>query len=530
MLTYLQDKFILEYIMPLPKLVFLLLICQLVTIDALSQQSQSRNYYVSENGNDSNDGSKEHPLKTIDKLNTIPLHGADTIYFNAAQTFTGQLVIDSSKAGLPGKPLVITSYGNTNAIIDAGNTTALTVTNSSFIKVYNLNFTGAGRKEGNTKDGVAVLYSHDITLDDINIQGFQKAGLFIYSSLDIKVTKVYAYNNGFAGIFINGDYQKRNSNRIYLGECKAENNPGDPTNLTNHSGNGIIAGNCKNLLIEYCTATNNGWDMPRIGNGPVGIWCYEADSVIIQHCISYRNKTSKGSDDGGGFDLDGGVTNSVIQYCLSYENDGSGYGIFQYDGASNWHDNTIRYCISENDGAVSTARAGVLIWNSSRDTSQFKRCYFYNNVVYNNKTAALCYADESEQAGFYFLNNIFVAKDSILTGKEHSGVFLANDWWSLNNRFNIAGIKDFTNWIQQYKKEQYNGSVAGLNIKPKFKRPGKTSLTNALKLNQFNRYKIPGRSRLRVNGINLMKIFGIANGGKDFNQNVAPERGIGACF
>ena len=81
------------------------------------------------------------------------------------------------------------------------------------------------------------------------------------------------------------------------------NNPGDPTNLNNHSGNGIIAGFCKNILIEYCTANNNGWDMPRIGNGPVGIWCYEADSVIIQHCISYQNKTSKGGEDGGGYDL-----------------------------------------------------------------------------------------------------------------------------------------------------------------------------------------------------------------------------------
>ena len=517
--------------MPTARLLLLLLACQLLfSPDVFSRSYQSRGYYLDNTGNDFNDGSKEHPLKTIDRLNAVSLHGGDTVYFKSGEIFAGQVLIDSSKAGQQNTPLVITSYGDNNATIDGGNTTALTITNSSFIKVYKLNFNGAGRKEGNTKDGVAVLYSHDITLDDISIQGFQKAGLLVYSSVDVRATKVYAHNNGFAGIFINGDYQKRNSNRIYLGDCKAENNPGDPTNLTNHSGNGIIAGNCKNLLIEYCTATNNGWDMPRIGNGPVGIWCYEADSVVIQHCISYRNKTSKGSDDGGGFDLDGGVTNSVIQYCLSYENDGSGYGIFQYDGASNWHDNTIRFCISENDGAVSTAHAGVLIWNSSHDTAQFKRCYFYNNVVYNNKTAAICYADESEQAGFYFLNNIFVAKDSILTGKEHSGVFLANDWWSLNNRFNIAGIKDFTSWLQQYKKEQYNGSVAGLNIKPKLKRPGKTSLANALKLNQFKRYRIPRRSRLRSSGINLLQVFGIANGGKAFNQNAAPEKGIGTCF
>ena len=67
------------------------------------------------------------------------------------------------------------------------------------------------------------------------------------------------------------------------------------------------------VLIEYCTATNNGWDMPRTGNGPVGIWAYESDSVLIQRCIAYRNKTQKGAADGGGFDFDGGMTNSIIR-------------------------------------------------------------------------------------------------------------------------------------------------------------------------------------------------------------------------
>ena len=146
--------------------------------------------------------------------------------------------------------------------------------------------------------------------------------LFVYSSSSITITHVNAYENGFAGISIEGEYGTKNSRQILIADCVVENNPGDPSNFKNHSGNGIIAGNCKSVTIEYCIATNNGWDMPRIGNGPVGIWCYEADSVTIQYCISYKNKTSKGADDGGGFDLDGGVTNSIIQYCLSYENHG----------------------------------------------------------------------------------------------------------------------------------------------------------------------------------------------------------------
>ena len=79
--------------------------------------------------------------------------------------------------------------------------------------------------------------------------------------------------------------------------------------------------------------------MPRIGNGPVGIWADEASNVTIQYCISHPINTAKGAKDGGGFDFDGGITNSIIQYCLSYENQGAGYGLFQYAGASPWHNN-----------------------------------------------------------------------------------------------------------------------------------------------------------------------------------------------
>ena len=97
--------------------------------------------------------------------------------------------------------------------------------------------------------------------------------------------------------------------------------------------------------------------MPRQGNGPVGIWAWMSDHVKIQYCISYKNRTSRGGKDGGGFDLDGGVTNSLIQYCLSYENEGAGYGLFQYPGASDWSNNIIRYSVSIND-ARTTEGAG----------------------------------------------------------------------------------------------------------------------------------------------------------------------------
>jgi hypothetical protein len=371
---------------------------------------------------------------------------------------------------------------------------------------------------------------NNILINNVDIQGFQKAGLLIYTSSNIEAKNVYAHENGFAGIEVRGVNAKEDCRNILISNCKAENNPGDPSNLDNHSGNGIIAGFCKNVTIEYCTATNNGWDMPRKGNGPVGIWCYEADSVIIQHCISYRNKTSAGAADGGGYDFDGGVTNSIIQYCLSYENQGSAFGIFQYAGASNWHNNTIRYSISENDGNVSAAHAGAFIWNSSRDTNQLRDLLFYNNVIYNEEGSAISYERESENAGFRFYNNIFVAKDTLITGKETSVVYLANNWWSLPGRLNIDSIRRLDTSDFQKSKTQSNNKEIGLYMDPQFEKPGNTTLTDPLQLKTFFNYRISQNSALRQNGIDLNKLFGINTGGKDFNQRKILENGIGASF
>lgn len=455
------------------------LLCN-VCIAQKNNNTKGRAYYISAKGNDAAAGTPKAPWQTITRVNSAGLSANDTILFAAGETFRGTLFL-SGVTALRGKKFIISSYGKGRAIIDGGDSNAVALYKCENIKLYNLHCKGSGRKTGNTKDGIAINTCSHIDIMDIDVEGFQKAGLFVYASTFIKVLGVKAYDNGFAGITVSGDYGYHNCSDIYIGDCNAENNPGDPTNLTNHSGNGIIAGYCKNVLIENCTATNNGWDMPRTGNGPVGIWCFEADSVIIQRCIAYKNKTSQGGGDGGGFDLDGGVTNSVIQYCLSYQNQGSGYGIFQYAGAGNWHDNIIRFNISEDDGNVSPAHAGIFIWNSSRDTSQFKNCRFYNNIVYNSQNAAIAYDKESEHTGFVFYNNIFVANDTLVNG-EGSDIFTGNNWYSLRSGFNMHGITNFTNWATQYHQEQKNGRITGRNVKPDLKNILNTNITQPAQL------------------------------------------------
>ena len=481
---------------PLSKTVFFIFLFFCCIENAAAHLKGSRAYYVDTSGNDKNAGDKNHPFKTITRINKLELHPGDSILLEAGQIFKGSLKINLKRGSE--KTVFIFSHGKGFAIIDSGNEGGIIINNANNLHLSNLHIKGSGRKEGNKYNGVFINNCTKISMDNFIITGFQKAGLFIYSSTEISILNVHAYENGFAGISVEGDYKKRNSGNILIKNCIAKNNPGDPSNFNNHSGNGIIVGNCKNVIIENCVATDNGWDMPRIGNGPVGIWCYEADSVIIQYCISYKNKTAKGADDGGGFDFDGGVTNSIIQYCLSYENYGSAFGIFQYDGASPWYDNIIRDNISENDGTVSAAQAAAYIWNSSGDEKQFKNLSFYNNILYNENVAAIHYASgQSKRAGFDFHNNIFAAKDEIIKGKSTGDNFHQNTWWSIESGFNADSTKDFNTWVLQKTKENNNRNDPGRNSNPGFIKVFFKTVADTYKLKSFindqlSKYKIAG--------------------------------------
>ncbi|HVV54167.1 MAG TPA: right-handed parallel beta-helix repeat-containing protein [Mucilaginibacter sp.] len=458
-----------------------------------------RTWFVNARGSDHNTGTKAKPFKTLDKISSLRLSPGDTVCLYGGQTFRGTLLLVKGITGSKSNPIVITSYGKGRAIIDAKDSSGVKVYQAAYLQLEHLILKGSGRKTGNIRDGLAIINCNQVTVSDLDISGFQKSGLLIYSSQNVTAKKVFVHDNGSAGITVEAPYQTRKSRNIRILYCRAENNPGDPTNLTNHSGNGIVVGDCRNVLIDHCTATNNGWDMPRIGNGPVGIWAYEADSVTIQHCLSYKNKTSKGGADGGGFDLDGGVTNSVIQYCVSYDNWGSGYCIFQYWGASPWHHNIFRYNISENDGTVSDSQGGLYIWNSSDDEKQFYDCAVYGNIIYNSKVAAISFSEKSESKGIRMYDNVFVSRDSLIRGKDKIGdvKYRGNDWWSIKKGFNIDGISSLYKWAAKSGKEQENGKMTGLNIKPGFEDPGHSAITSAAQLSKFTNYRLRQNSALR---------------------------------
>ncbi len=493
-----------------------------------NKEEVGRAYYVSANGDDQGDGTLLRPFQTLSRLLSVKFRAGDSILLEGGNVFAGTILLNDI-ASVGNKVFILTSYGENSAVIESGNREAISINNCRNVTVSDLTIKGAGRKEGNTTSGVSIFHCEDLTVARLDISGFQKSGLAIINSSNVLISNVVAHANGYAGISVHGEnYMKSDCRNIRIVDCRAENNPGDPSNLKNHSGNGIVVSQCRNVLIRSCTATNNGWDMPRKGNGPVGIWAWDADSVVIESCLSYRNRTAPHADDGGGFDFDGGVTNSIIQYCLSYENAGSGYGLFEYNGAGAWFNNTVRYNISIDDGLLSAASSAIYIWNMS-DSFKLKDCFIYNNTIVNRNHAAVNFSSTSVNENLRFYNNILVGRKQIIIGDDTAARYLGNAWWSIMDKFNFNTNTDFRLWTTTSGQEYLNGQLLGTNIDPGFTNLTIGDLTSANQLKSFMKLRSVG-SILTGNGIDLRGIPGLNPGVTDFNGNRIVFKGIGASF
>jgi hypothetical protein len=470
-------------------------------------------------GSDLNPGTTDKPLKTIAELNKRLRSKPSDVWLAGDQVFPGTLEMVGVSSP-EGHPLTIGTWGSGTATINGSDSEAIRIKECTNLVLNGINVIGSGRKDGNKTNGISLKLSSGCTIENIISSGFQKSGIDLYDCTRMVVKKVSATDNGFCGINIMGS-SRSSSGKIMVTGCTAENNAGDPTILNNHSGNGILVGVSDSVTIDHCSATNNGWDMPWHGNGPVGIWAWESSRVTIQYCISYRNKTSKNAKDGGGFDLDGGVTNSVIQYCLSYENEGAGYGLFQYSGASPWSENTVRYCVSINDGQVTAGSGSFFIWNGSFDVEQLKDCMIYNNVAFNTNAPLISFENASLHRNFVFCNNIFLGSIP-MSGTNTGTRFIGNDWWNENGRKNFMNSGSLEQWARASGQECIDSLFVGMQADPGLKGPLLTGITDPYQLDKLSGYILKSGSSLRNRGINLEKVLNVRIPLKDFYGNPVP--------
>lgn len=372
----------------------------------VSQVACQRVHYIEDGG-------------SLAAVNALHLRPGDRIVLRGGARFDGPLTLASDDSGGRWRPIVVESIGDEPAVIDGGAGSAVVIDGASWVVLRNVKVVGAGRKEGNEQGvGVRIEGAAHIRIDSVEASGFQRSGVEIIASHDVRLTNVYAHDNGYAGISASGG----RSRDIYVGYCRAINNPGDPTMLHNHSGNGIVLMNVAGALIEHCEAAENGWDMPRQGNGPVGIWCAFSDRVTIQHCVSHHNKSP--GHDGGGFDFDGGTTNSIMRHNLSHDNDGWGYLLYEFGSGVDYGNNIIRDCVSEDDGDGGIG-LGVSAWATYSTPGTLGRCIVERNTIRNSLGKPAVHVFEGEARGVIVRDNLFITRGPAVLG-EHKARFINN--------------------------------------------------------------------------------------------------------
>ncbi|HYO07457.1 MAG TPA: right-handed parallel beta-helix repeat-containing protein [Tepidisphaeraceae bacterium] len=396
-----------------------------------SRQLLAATYYVSPLGSDAAAGTSiTTPWKSIDRVNNATLKPGDKVLFQGGKSFGGSLYLGSREGGTATAQIAFGSYGTGRATINSGDKPGIDVSQSAGIGIANLNFVGNGMRN-NASPGI---YFHvdfldrdvsNVTIDNVEVSGYGREGIRFKvvgagsSISNVTISNVKAHDNLWAGVKMTGSAHNSNKNWI-IDHVQAYNNVGDRS-ASGVTGNGIYIADVDGARINRCVAYNNGAD----GAAPVGIWAAGSNRVTIQYCESYDNKTGT-STDGGGFDFDWDVTNSVMQYNYSHGNAGPGYILAA--GPTVNDNNTIRFNVSENDGRKN-GKAGMQLWGNVTNAAIYNNAVFTSWAQHNN-TAAF-YAHDSASNGktpknVQVRNNIFYTTGGAKLVSVSSGVARAN--------------------------------------------------------------------------------------------------------
>jgi len=508
----------------------------------ISQMVFATNYHVSPTGSDKNTGTLQQPWKTIQKVNNTIFTSGDKILFQAGATFKGNFIFNVKSTTDTKQPIIIGSYGKGRATIQVDTANGMLFSNLGGIIVKDLivrcaditKNRGYGVKFINDKPGNARLKF--VRIENVEASGFRWAGIYVggiptdlpkvdfipgcrFGYNDVQITNCVAHDNMYYGIYLtaswNGQSKEYGNENVIIRSCRVYNNTGDSTYTANHSGSGILLDDTDTGLIEHCVSYNNGALNAGKTGGPCGIWTHASDRIVIQFCEAYANKTA-GAADGGGFDLDGGVTNSIIQYCYSHDNDGAGYLVWNWDGAP--HElahNIIRYNISSNDGRKHKYGA-IHIGTSGLPVKNFQ---IYNNSIYMPESPGaqpkgIWTGGSKPNENILFYNNVIIIKGNVPlveSAPNQVGLVLqGNAYWQTDGQFLVkydgGDYTDFKNWQAATQQEMLDGKSVGVFKNPLVVKPeNPETIGKTENLNQLKTFQLQANSPLRQAGVIISK-------------------------
>jgi hypothetical protein len=508
-------------------------------------------YYVSATGEDKRDGtSPERAWLTIARANRQSLRPGDRLLFQGGDAFEGNLVVTADGIPSAASPITVGSFGRGKATIRAGDGTGIASENSGGLVIRDLIVEGKERRT-NRNSGVSVLNTLSgakrlefIRIENVEARGFGKYGIAVGAwpgdhsqsgFRDVRISGCLAFDNVHAGIHVFGfhDYYAKTyaHHDVAVIDCIARDNPGDPDYMDQHSGNGILLHDVDGGLIDGCTAFGNGGLSRSKSGGPVGIWAWSSRKLVIQNCVSVRNRTG-GKYDGGGFDFDGGVSESILQYNYSAENDGPGFMVFDFGAAPfRLAGNAVRFNISENDGRKN-GYSGIHV-NSVGDP--IERLSIYHNTIFAGPSEKqdrpqAVFIHKTKDCGFY--NNLIITAGGCAlldVGGHGDGLHIqGNHYWTAAGEFLVrqAGksFGSLTEWRSQSGFERLEGKDVGAAGDPLLNAFGRGDIVICAGKRFFlDRYKLRAKSPLIKSGLDLRRLFHIDVGARDFWGNPLPK-------
>lgn len=500
-------------------------------------ETNGTTYYVSSTGSDSNDGlSTSTPWQTVSKVNATHFNPGDSILFEGGDTFNGKLSFSPSESGTASSPIMISSYGNGDATINAGNSDAIYVYDAGGYKIANLDLIGSGASS-NTGSGVS-FYNDlpgNITLgyiyaSNITASGFSNGmsvgggkGASGYS--DVAVTHDTFHDNAHAGLQTYGPTPRTSPtyvNHTVTVQYVTVYNNDDSSPSTAPNPGGIVLGNVDGASVSYSSVYNNGSACAM--ECGAGILTHDSKNITIEHSLSYANRTNS-SADGDGFALGENTSNSTLQYNYAYNNDGAAFLLAGSSDRSRTG-NTVRFNISQNDARKNSYGSISAYSNANSDA-------IYNNTVYLSPSA-----NGATPAGMKIYggdnitvrNNIFYATgglcavSSVIDFTTSNVLFQQNDYYPFAVNWGSHPYATLNSWRSATGEETLNDRATGLVSYPGLTDAGKGSLlTDPTTLGQLTQYELINGSAAKNIGLNLKSQFNTNVGSVDFYGALLPN-------
>ena len=404
----------------------------------LSVSLSARDYhFCSQSGQDTNPGTIDKPMLSLEKANSITLQPGDRMLFSNGSVYNGHFTPQGQ--GDKESLVHIGTYGDkslSRPIFNGQGKFEETVLlyNTSYLHLDGLEITNTGDEPKPRRRGLKIQIQDYGTAHDIKV-----SNLYIH---DVNGSIIKAKGGGSAILWQNGGRRvKSRFDGLIIENCLLKDctrngiNSGGYTNrsswypslnvivrnntLMGIPGDGIVPIGCDGAIIEhnvmkYC---------PRMllkGDAAAGIWPWSSDNTIIQH-----NEVSdhKACWDAQGFDSDWNCNGTIIQYNFSHDNEG-GFLLVCCDGGAQKsmainNDTIVRYNVSLNDGLRDEGYAAGFspIFHISGPVKNTK---IYNNLIFipkkpNDKIDRTIVEMDNWGGPYpvdtFFANNIIVAAE-----------------------------------------------------------------------------------------------------------------------